>query len=113
MDQPPEYMEVYIDFLPNQPKDEQGKKMLREMLSTRFEQKLPAAVERIFDLPPLMLKPEGDYLRLLVEARELYVEGRLCCDLWNRWRAACKRYISGLGLNSAIRYFSHPFRGCA
>jgi len=45
MDQPPEYMEVYIDFLPNQPKDEQGKKMLREMLSTRFEQKLPAAVE--------------------------------------------------------------------
>ena len=76
MDQPPEYMEVYIDFLPNQPKDEQGKKMLRQMLSTRFEQKLTSAVERIFDLPPLMLKPECDYLRLLVEARELYVEGR-------------------------------------
>lgn len=72
----PQTMDVYLDLLPNQPKNDQGRENFRQMLRQRFEERLPKAVERIWDLPPIILKePTGDYVALLLEARELFVAG--------------------------------------
>jgi len=44
------------------------------MLRERFEARLAESVERIWDLPPIILKEStGDYVILLLEARELFV----------------------------------------
>lgn len=72
----PQTMDVYLDLLPNQPKNDQDRESFRQMLRQRFEERLPKAVERIWDLPPIILKePTGDYVALLLEARELFVAG--------------------------------------
>jgi hypothetical protein len=69
-------MNVYIDFLPNQPKSDQSKEEIATLLKGRFEQRLPGAVDRNFELPPIMLLRPGDiYIGLLLEARELFVAG--------------------------------------
>jgi hypothetical protein len=72
----PQGMNVFLDLLPNQPKDDQGRANFRHMLRERFDARLPESVERIWDLPPIVLKePTGDYVALLLEARELFVAG--------------------------------------
>jgi hypothetical protein len=72
----PELIDVFLDLLPNQPKNEQGRESFRQMLRERFEQRLPDAVERIWELPPIVLRqPNSDYVALLLEARELFVSG--------------------------------------
>lgn len=69
-------MEVFLDLLPNQPKNDQGRENFRQMLRERFEERLPASVERIWELPPIILQqPKNDYVGLLLEARELFVAG--------------------------------------
>src|SRR5208283_772890 len=69
-------MTVYMDFLPNQPKNDQSREEIAALLKGRFEQRLPAAVDRNWDLPAIMLsKPSDEYLGLLLEARELFVAG--------------------------------------
>jgi hypothetical protein len=69
-------MNVFIDLLPNQPKNDQTREDFRQMLRYRFEERLPQAVERIWELPPVILKePLGDYLALLREAREIFLAG--------------------------------------
>ena len=46
------------------------------MLRQRFEEHLPEAVERIWELPPIILKePFGDYMDLLLESRSLFLMG--------------------------------------
>jgi hypothetical protein len=70
-----EMLTLHLDLLPNLPKNEQTRDQNRDMLRDRFENRLPEAVERIWDLPPMMVRAEGDYLTLLLEARELYVLG--------------------------------------
>ena len=69
-------MEIYIDLLSNQPKTEQAKQQNSQMMRERFEARLPAAVDRIWQLPPIMLhNPEGEYVQLLLESRELFIAG--------------------------------------
>ena len=47
------------------------------MLRERFEATLSESIERIWELPPIMLKePSSEYVQLLLEARELFIEGR-------------------------------------
>jgi uncharacterized protein len=71
------FMKVFLDLLPNQPKNDQTRENFRQVLSQRFEERLPEAVERIWELPPIILRePSGDCLALLVEARELFVAGQ-------------------------------------
>jgi hypothetical protein len=70
------FMSVYLDLLPNQPKNDQTRQAFREMLWRRFDERLPDSVERIWELPPIILKePLGNYLTLLLEARDLFVSG--------------------------------------
>ena len=55
-----ELKEVYLDLTPNRPKTERTREDLGNELRQRFEERLPDAVERIWDLPPLVLqKPRG------------------------------------------------------
>src|SRR5208282_4379979 len=53
-------MTVYIDFLPNQPKNDQSREEIAALLKGRFEQRLPAAVDRNWDLPAIMLSKPSD-----------------------------------------------------
>jgi hypothetical protein len=67
---------VYIDFLSNQPKNEQTRASFRQLLQNRFDLRLAEAVERLWQLPPLILqRPNDEYVSLLVEARELFTMG--------------------------------------
>jgi hypothetical protein len=67
---------VYIDFLPNLPKTDQSRQEIGSLLKGRFEQRLPNAVDRFWQLPPLMLlKPDDVFRGLLLEARDLFVAG--------------------------------------
>lgn len=68
-------MEVYLDLLPNQPRNDQTREQNRQMMRERFEQRLPEAVERIWELPPIILKQPGAYVDLLLESRELFIAG--------------------------------------
>jgi hypothetical protein len=69
-------IEVFLDFLPNQPKNDQSREQFVSMLRLRLEERLQASVERIWDLPSIILKrPQSEYVALLVEARDLYVSG--------------------------------------
>lgn len=65
----------FLDLLPNLPKNDQNRADLQQLLRRRFEDTLPDAVERVWDLPPMFVKPEGEYLTLLIETRELYLIG--------------------------------------
>jgi len=69
-------MQVYLDLLSNQPKTEQAKEQKAQMMREHFEARLPAAVERVWQLPPIILhNPEGEYVQLLLESRELFLAG--------------------------------------
>lgn len=71
-----ERVDVYMDFLPNQPKSAETRAEFSSVLRAQFERSLPEAVERIWDLPAMMLtNPSAAYVALLVQARELYVSG--------------------------------------
>lgn len=72
-----QFLKVFLDLLPNQPKNDQTRKGFEQMLRDSFEARLPDAVERIWELPPLMLKePSTDYFPLLMESRDLFVAGQ-------------------------------------
>ena len=75
-DKGPLTREVFIDFRPNQPKNERSRETQRQALREQFERRLEASVDRLWDLPPVMLQqPANEYLRLLCEARELFIAG--------------------------------------
>ena len=75
MSEEPQTVDVFIDLLPNRPKNDQTREMFRQVLRQRFEGMLTDAVERVWDLPPMVVKPQGEYLALLLEARQIYVAG--------------------------------------
>jgi hypothetical protein len=67
---------VYVDFLPNQPKNEQTREQFRYLLENKFSLGLSDAVERIWELPAVILqRPNDEYISLLVEARDLFTTG--------------------------------------
>jgi len=68
---------VYLDLLPNQPKNDESRNNFRKLLTDRFNQHLDEYVERIWEIPPIILQDptQKEYVDLLVEARELYVKG--------------------------------------
>ena len=71
-----QHMSVFLDLLPNQPKNEQTRESFRQMLRERFEARLVESADRIWELPPIILnEPFGDYMPLLIEARELFLSG--------------------------------------
>ena len=65
----------YIDLLPNQPKDEAERQRVADRLREELEARLNASIERSWKLPAIMVKLEGEYLELLIQARNLYVDG--------------------------------------
>ncbi len=76
MSKEPKYMKVFLDLLPNQPKNKASRKSYANMLRQRFEEALEDSVDRSWELPPIIVQPSGEYLELLLESRELYVAGR-------------------------------------
>jgi hypothetical protein len=71
-----QFIDVLLDLMPNAPKNEQTKKDFGNILRQTFEQHLPEAVERIWELPPIMLQgPSKGYAALLIEARNLFIAG--------------------------------------
>ena len=67
---------IFIDFQGNLPHNDQARDMFRQELRKKFERDLPGAIERIWKVPNLALKPPfGPYMDLLFEARDLFVEG--------------------------------------
>ena len=68
-------MSLFLDLLPNQPKDDSAREDIKNILKQRFEAGLADSIERIWDLPPIAVNPEGEYLALLQEARQLYLMG--------------------------------------
>ena len=77
MNEQPSTIEVFLDLeCSNLPKNDQTRKDFSETLNQRFAERLPQAVERMWDLPPLILRnPNGEYIELLLESRELYIQG--------------------------------------
>jgi len=71
----PQLTTIFLDLLPNKPQNEETRQSFQQMLRLRLESKLPQAAERIWDLPPAMVKAQGEYLSLLIEARDLYILG--------------------------------------
>src|SRR5262249_20041484 len=68
-------MDMFLDLLPNQPRNEARGKSFRDSLRQELENRLADSVERIWELPPMLERPRGEYLPLLLEARALYVAG--------------------------------------
>ena len=75
-DEEPLTREVFIAFRPNQPRNERSREAQRLQLRKQFEHRLEASVDRLWDLPPVMLQqPANEYISLLCEARELFIAG--------------------------------------
>jgi hypothetical protein len=76
MNKEQESMEVYLGILSKTPRNEEGRKKIREILTQKFMEKMPASVERNWDLPSIHIKnPSKRYGDLLIEARDLYING--------------------------------------
>ena len=71
-----EYLEVFLDVLPDNPKNDQMRENFKDILREKFDNALSDAVERIWELPPIVLqKRPREYVGLLVEARDLFIAG--------------------------------------
>jgi hypothetical protein len=69
-------MEVFLDVLPNHPRNDQMRENFKQILREKFDNTLSEAVERIWELPPIILqKRSREYVGLLVEARDLFIAG--------------------------------------
>jgi hypothetical protein len=66
---------TYVDLLPNQKKDEAERQRTADRLRQEFDMRLDASIERSWKLPAILVRIEGEYLELLIEARKLYVDG--------------------------------------
>jgi hypothetical protein len=75
MGKQPDFKGIYVDLLPNQPKDEIGLQNAENRLREKFEGGIEAAKERYWELPPIIVILQGEYLDLLLEARDLYLAG--------------------------------------
>jgi hypothetical protein len=71
-----EYTEAYFRNLSKTPRNEEGRKNLQNRLTKEFKERLPASVERIWDLPNInIVEPNKPYGGLLIEAHDLYING--------------------------------------
>src|SRR5262245_47132693 len=75
MNEQSQAINVFLDLRPNWPKNDQTRENFRQTLRQQLEGKLDDAVERVWDLPPIIVRPDGEYLALLIEARDLYEAG--------------------------------------
>jgi hypothetical protein len=67
---------AYKDVRSNEPKNNQAREHFRHSLEDKFDLSLAEAVERIWELPAVILKRADDeYVRLYVEASDLFVGG--------------------------------------
>lgn len=67
---------AYIDVLSNTPKSDQGKRQIEALLNEEFAKDLPQSVDRLLDLPPILVEARRpEYIALLTEARALFVAG--------------------------------------
>jgi hypothetical protein len=67
---------AYVDVRSNEPRNAQSRQQFEKSLEDKFRIQLSDAVERIWELPQVILKNANDeYVRLFVEARELFVMG--------------------------------------
>ena len=71
-------VDVWFDFLPNQPRTPEGRAVLEDFIRRRFDAQVAAAVDRIHQLPAVMVHAPGEYVALLAEAREVYSHGHYC-----------------------------------
>jgi hypothetical protein len=70
-------LNVFLDLLPNQPKNDQTRESFRGLLRQRFEKTLPDAVERIWKLPPIIIKePFGEYMELLLGDLDIMADSK-------------------------------------
>jgi len=76
MEEQTEQKVVYLDLLSNQPKNEISRQNAAVRLWQQLEGRIDAAIDRQWELPPIIVNPEGEYLELLKEARDLYIDGR-------------------------------------
>jgi hypothetical protein len=76
MDEQTEQKVIHLDLLSNQPKNEISRQNAAHRLWQQLEDRLEASVDRQWELPPIIVNPEGEYLELLKEARDLYIDGR-------------------------------------
>jgi hypothetical protein len=112
-----QFMNVLLDVMPNMPRNEQTRESFGNILRQKFEQRLPDAVERIWELPPIILqRPEGEHARILLEARELFIAGHfyscvaMCGIVGERlvkdmFRAAVLVYKAGNAIHPADEAF--------
>jgi hypothetical protein len=73
-------MEVFLDLLPNQPRNDATREDFRRLFRERWEERLDDSVERVWDLPAIIVQPRGEYLPLLLEARELCLAEEGCIN---------------------------------
>jgi len=69
------YTEVFLDLLPNQPRDDEMRELLRKEFAAECARRMPDVIERVWELPSMIVKLSGEYLALLLEARQLYLSG--------------------------------------
>ena len=75
-EQDSQLMDVYLDLLPNQPKNDENRERFAKRLRDLSESRVSDAVERMWELPPIVLTPpSGEHVSLLLEARELFLWG--------------------------------------
>ena len=67
-------VDVYLDNPSKAPRNEESRQRFRQRLTQRFDKNLPEAIERHWELPSLNVT-SGPYLDLLIEARDLFVNG--------------------------------------
>jgi hypothetical protein len=68
-------IQVFLDTSPNMPRNDTTRQEFRAHRERLFRDNLDAVVERVWDLPSLIVRHSGEYVSLLVEARELYLSG--------------------------------------
>lgn len=65
---------AFVDFMANMINIPGGKKPVEDFLRRRFESKMSSMIEKIQALGPALVPMDG-YLRYLLEARDLFVQG--------------------------------------
>lgn len=73
-EQPPD-LPVYIDSLPEQARIPEEIESFRETLRLGLERELDGIICRYAEVPSIIVHDSGEYLHLLIEARDLYFRG--------------------------------------
>jgi len=66
---------AFSDLNSNEPKNDATRSRFRQSTIEQFNLKLSDSIERMWELPPVILQSGGDYVDLLSEARDLFKMG--------------------------------------